>query len=455
MKQFFLVALVSLAACSPVPAQHDVQKPYDSAVDLLNFKVADFSLGKKFEGFKAGGHYSDKRLPTFEKLKAFLLSSGDKGKNLKLAEEIEGLKSRSDLTIKPGDTVQFFSVGVFTDRQNLGALFEFKENHKNQADFASWRIKLEKELAALLESPPDADTPGNVRGRSKVSDSMVYTGLLSLLQQDSAHIVILEHRVGSLEDSQGWMLGIGGIALLLVLALGIVRIRRRSGPRESRESSEREIRTFRAQFSDAFQDLKREQETKFQLNNDKISRLERRLDAMQQAVVLPAAVASTVAASAAPTAAIPSREHTPANTPISPSANTTIPPLEPGGVIGTPVPVTSPVVPAQAGEVFYLSTPNKDGNFNKGSASREFVEGASIYRFTKIDSDSAYFEVDERKDAIRLALQFIDKNIDPVCDTQNAYTSKNSRIRNIEKGVALLKSDKWVVQKKATIRYEN
>jgi septal ring factor EnvC (AmiA/AmiB activator) len=34
-------------------------------------------------------------------------------------------------------------------------------------------------------------------------------------------------------------------------------------------------------------------------------------------------------------------------------------------------------------EVFYLSTPNSDGSFNRSSASSEYREGASVYRFMK------------------------------------------------------------------------
>jgi hypothetical protein len=108
-------------------------------------------------------------------------------------------------------------------------------------------------------------------------------------------------------------------------------------------------------------------------------------------------------------------------------------------------------------ETFFLSTPNADGSFNESSASQFFRDGASIYKFTKISNNRATFKLDEREASVKLALQYPDKNIDPVCDAVNAFNSKANRIVTIESGTAELLNDKWIVSRtqKAKIKYES
>lgn len=105
-------------------------------------------------------------------------------------------------------------------------------------------------------------------------------------------------------------------------------------------------------------------------------------------------------------------------------------------------------------EVFYLSSPNIDGSFNQSSTHSVFKPGASIYRFTKIDIYRAEFQIDDNEDAMKLALHFSDKNIDPVCDTVNAFNPKSKKILTTQVGYANLENNKWIVTKKAIIQYE-
>jgi hypothetical protein len=103
---------------------------------------------------------------------------------------------------------------------------------------------------------------------------------------------------------------------------------------------------------------------------------------------------------------------------------------------------------------FYLSTPNTDGSFNESSASPNFKEGASIYRFTKLNANKAIFQIDDRESSIRLALQFPDKSIDPVCDATNAFNPKAIKIKTDQPGEVELQNGKWRVTKKSKIRYD-
>ncbi len=108
-------------------------------------------------------------------------------------------------------------------------------------------------------------------------------------------------------------------------------------------------------------------------------------------------------------------------------------------------------------QTFFLSTPNSDGSFNESSSSSTYKDGATIYRFTKIGNNRAKFQIDEKEASARLALQYPDKNIDPVCYAVNAFNPKATRITTVEQGEAELQNGKWVVDrnKKAKIKYEN
>ncbi|TSJ36554.1 hypothetical protein FO440_22255 [Mucilaginibacter corticis] len=107
-------------------------------------------------------------------------------------------------------------------------------------------------------------------------------------------------------------------------------------------------------------------------------------------------------------------------------------------------------------EIFYLSTPNADGSFNVSSAQMNYKPGASIYRFKKTAPNLAMFKIDEREDAVKLALQYSDKNIDPVCEPVNAYSRNAKKVKTPTggDGQATLLDDKWVVTQKAKVFYE-
>lgn len=106
-------------------------------------------------------------------------------------------------------------------------------------------------------------------------------------------------------------------------------------------------------------------------------------------------------------------------------------------------------------EILFLSTPNSDGSFNESSASNTYKDGASIYRLMKTGSANAKFQIDEKETSIKLALQYPDKNIDPVCDAENAFNPRANRISTIKMGEAELQNGKWIIKSKAVIRYED
>ncbi|MCR8560396.1 hypothetical protein KXD93_22270 [Mucilaginibacter sp. BJC16-A38] len=130
---------------------------------------------------------------------------------------------------------------------------------------------------------------------------------------------------------------------------------------------------------------------------------------------------------------------------------------EPQSVTSAPVNQPQPHQEAPpAEEVFYLSTPNSEGSFNVSSAQPNYRPGASIYWFKKTAPNKAIFKIDEREASIKLALQYSDRNIDPVCDSANAYHMSAKKVRTPlgNEGIAELLDDKWIVTKKAKIYYE-
>lgn len=111
--------------------------------------------------------------------------------------------------------------------------------------------------------------------------------------------------------------------------------------------------------------------------------------------------------------------------------------------------------PESKTEILFLSTPNSDGSFNESSASNTYKDGASIYRLIKTGNSNANFQIDEKETSIKLALQYPDKNIDPVCDAENAFNPRANRISTIKMGEAELQNGKWIINSKAVIRYED
>jgi len=106
-------------------------------------------------------------------------------------------------------------------------------------------------------------------------------------------------------------------------------------------------------------------------------------------------------------------------------------------------------------EIFFLSTPNSDGSFNETSSSSTYREGASIYKFVKVGNNRATFQIDEREASVKLALQYPDKCIDPVCEAVNAFNPKAKRITTDDVGKAELVNGKWMKTSKAKIRYDS
>lgn len=107
-------------------------------------------------------------------------------------------------------------------------------------------------------------------------------------------------------------------------------------------------------------------------------------------------------------------------------------------------------------EVFYFSTPSKDGSFADNFRAKTYKPNAHLYEFKTIDKQkqNAEFKFIDDPSAVADAINYPDRNIDPVCEAVSAFKSNSTRIITATPGKARLDGGKWIVTEKAKIRYE-
>src|SRR5690554_41127 len=105
---------------------------------------------------------------------------------------------------------------------------------------------------------------------------------------------------------------------------------------------------------------------------------------------------------------------------------------------------------------FYMATPDRGGFFNVSSQHNSFKQGATYYKFQveEKNKNKATFEFFSDEYGDKLSANYPQTYIEPVCEPQNAQNPNAKKITTIETGVAENQGDKWVVTKKAKIRYE-
>ena len=106
-------------------------------------------------------------------------------------------------------------------------------------------------------------------------------------------------------------------------------------------------------------------------------------------------------------------------------------------------------------ETLFLPGPDENGNFNEGDASKDYKEGASVYKLTKHGPDRASFTILDDPRATRMAIEYHAQYIKPVCDASNAYERTAKRIVTERQGEARLENGMWRMTSKARIRYES
>lgn len=397
-------------------AQAQVSKEsYEKAVDLLNCKTVELTLPK--ENIQQYQQQCNCNATDFAQINKFLTSVGKLDATIALSNEVESLKKSFKENWKKEDVVTFLSENIFTDKK-FQKIAAFADKRKGKLEFDSYKLNLKTDVANTLVESVTQET---------------VTSTNTSVQQPNVEdrISKLEENQNTKKDDNGILGGLADYLILFSILLGVIALllalRKPSSETDYDSLIDKLIRSqrmnshFQSQQS-VFRSTSNNNSSSAELRdaNNRIRDLETQIEKIKSQL---------------------------GNTnPVSSStAQTTQPTYQE---------VKQPEVITQT---FFLSTPNSDGSFNESSASSTFKDGASIYRFIKVGNNKAKFQIEEKDASARLALQYPDKNIDPVCDAVNAFNPKATRITTVEQGEAELQNGKWVVDrnKKAKIKYEN
>lgn len=421
MKQKIALLFTALLLSGFAQAQVS-KKSYEKAVDWLNCKTVELTLPKKnIQQYQQECNCNE---TDFTQIKEFLTSVSKLDATIALSNEVESLKKSFKENWKKEDVVTFLSENIFTSKK-YQKIVEFANKRKGKSEFDTYKKGLKKELEDILieNVPPETATPVDKNVQKPNSASKDGGTEPEKVQNKSNHGGFL-----------GWL---ADYLIIYAILLGIIALffglrKQRAKPNDDAledKSIKNQKMNSHSQSPDSsidsnsnsrIQDLEskinkiantlKEKIEKIE-NIDKIKKLESELEEMKKQI-------NALNSVLRPTTQSSYREEAPP-------------------------------------ETFFLSTPNSDGSFNESSAQPTYREGGSIYRFTKIGRDIAKFQIDEREASVKLALQYPDKNIDPVCEVVNAFNPKATRIMTIEQGEAKLGTNKWLVNKKSKIRYEN
>jgi hypothetical protein len=105
--------------------------------------------------------------------------------------------------------------------------------------------------------------------------------------------------------------------------------------------------------------------------------------------------------------------------------------------------------------VFFMPSPDNEGNFDNRKKSDHFIPSESIYKFViNEDPDQAKFYIFQDPNNMERAINYFSSILEKVCRSENAFNPLGKAIKTIEPGIAVLSNNKWVVKEKALIRYD-
>ena len=407
MKQNIVLLLATLLLGGIAQAQV-TKESFEKAVDFLNCKSVELTLPQ--ENIQQYQQDCPCNETNFTQINKFLTSAGKLDATIALSNEIEALKKSFIGNWKKDEAVTFLSESIFADNK-YQRIVAFAERRKGKTEFDNYKASLKTELRNIL-----------VESVSQEIASTTNTSVQQASLED--RISVLEINQGK-TDKRGFLGGLADYLILFAILLGAVALLL-SLKKPSVETiydtlinkligSQRMNNHFHSQNS--FRSTSRNSVSSSELkdSNNRIRDLESQIEQIKKQL----------------------------SNPNSTSNHT------------TQEPVQETKQPEVKIETFFLSTPNSDGSFNESSVKSTYQDGATIYRFTKSGGNRAKFQIDEKESSTKLALQYPDKNIDPVCDAVNAYNPKATRIVTEQQGEAELQNDKWIINAKAKIRYEN
>ena len=407
MKQKIVLLLTALFLFGFTQAQVS-KESYAKAVDFLNCKTIELSLkdDKNISEFQ-------KKCPcgitTYTQINQFLTSVKLEA-TISLSNEVEGLKEMFKKNWKKTDAVTFLSESVFSDKTRYQKISAFADKRKGKLEFDNYKANLKADIENdLMESESTLTVPQTTTRKDTTIPQPSFEDRSSEL----------ENKIKTKKDDNNVLGGIADYLILFSIMLSVISLFLGFGKQSGNDNEvTNEIKSYVRKKID---------ETNWNRSAQNIN--------------------------------VVSVELRDANNRIR-DLETQVEKIKSQLINSNPVPsYTQPTIqevkqPEVRPEIFFLSSPNADGSFDESSASSIYREGATIYRFNKIGNNKAKFQIDDKEASIKLALQYRDIRIDPVCEATNAF-NQAKKISTVQQGEAELQSSKWVVNKKAKIKYEN
>lgn len=420
-----LVLLLLLAGCGMAKAQSISQEQFNSAVDYVNCKAIQLTQ-KDVKAFNEKCNCDNH--PTYDSIKNAIPAVGAE-KTLALSVEIDNIKrAEYSPNMSAAAAVELLSESIFSDNSKFKKIFEFANKPGREAALAQLKAAIKNKVTKMLPA---------AQAQAAAPDAPVKAPDSPVAAKPITPAVQVADTPADTPKSwfNGFTFGIDIFSILLAVGLVFLIIRLLYGGLRPVHTVSSETKNFVVNYVNEIETGRKQEQSNsngngaIKLLKEEIEKLKnelrlvnRKYDDLKNAQVYNPAVTAAVEA--------------------APAAATVITDLK-------------PVEAKPQQEIFFLSTPNADGSFNESSASVTYREGASIYRFTRIDGNKASFQIDEQDASIRLAMQYPDKNIDPVCEATNAFNPRCKRIVTIAPGEAELVGDKWVKTDKAKISYES
>lgn len=395
-------------------AQAVSDEVYRSAVDVLNCKAVEFSLrDSKDPGLEKFQRKCDcNKIITYEQL-TYALNETNAGVTIELSKEIEALKRESIGRKTADQLLKYLTVDIFEDKGRFAKLYAF-ENKRARKQSSQYREFKEGLKARLLE---DFEVAKNISEQNQAA-------------RIDNRISSLERQVSDFRDNNNATKSVFPVTLeldvfaIMLTTVFFIVILYQTKQRRRRRAMEQES-TWHNQTS------------VFDRHNQgahaEISRLRREMDDLRKEIAQYECKLDSRTSSGY---LRETRESLFNRESVEDTGNSFVENSNLG--------------------LLYFSTPDADGSFSETSGHSSYREGASIYRLTKLSSTRAKFQIDDSESSIKLALQYPDRNIDPVCEAVNAFNPKSRTITTIDDGAGMadLIGDRWKVYQKAKIRYE-
>jgi hypothetical protein len=426
MKKLIQIAVLIVIAVSTVKAQKVSQETINKAVDKLNCLATENSVIESKKTWKCDCSSN----PGYDKIKGAI--PNDLSNTSALSNEINQIKNQNVPASSKDELIKYLSEDVFTKQSQFARLYSFASSRASNSSFKEWKRKLKSEISEIAanttneEKKPDEE----IVQQPPVQEPPVVEQVVNTKENEAESV---EGKIDPGVSKSVFTFEIDVVAIILMILLGIVIIKlsnssSTTSPVQSKRDIPETIRNYvkekieSASFSNRGSINTGYSSNEISRLKDEIFQLRKEIESLNQKVY----------AEKIPFEVIQPKYE-------DPNSETRRPTNE----------------NKTSNEAIYLSTPNNEGSFNDSSSSTSYREGASIYKFVKSSSNEASFQIDDRESSIKMAMQFPEKNILPVCDSENEYEPKYSKVKTIEPGKVSLEGGKWNVKRKAKIRYES